>query len=286
MKKITYISKLVLLAVTFTLLNIACENEDYTDKATLNVATDVEASIALSNPLLSSQNVREADGDSYEYEVTLNKPQVVPIKIYIDQIAGNADENDIEFDHEITFAPYQTKAKGTINILNDNELEGDVTATIQIGNIKTANASVKTQKTVTFIIKDCYSNLAGTYSYVTTNCFSPGPPATSVTGPFSGTVTLTGTAGVYTLSDASFGGWLGLYGPQTNPVNNTANGVKLIDLCGKISYSGKDQFDEIFTFSNLVITGNKMKFKWENDYGERGETELTNPNGNWPALTL
>lgn len=288
MKKIINISKIMIFASILVLLNLSCENDDNTGKAPLNIATDVEASITLSNPLLINQTVREADANSYQYEITLNKPQVVPVKIYIDQISGNADEDDIDFDHEVLFAPYQTKAKGNISIKNDNELEGDVTAVIQIGNIKTANASIKTPTIVTFKIKDCFSALAGTYAYVTTNCFTPGPPIGNATGPFTGNVTFTATttSGEYSISDASFGGWLGLYGPQTNTVNNTANGVKLLDLCGKISYTGKDQYDEIFTFSNLVITGNKMKFKWENDYGEKGETELTNPNGNWPVLSL
>ncbi len=127
----------------------------------------------------------------------------------------------------------------------------------------------------------CPSSLAGTYAYVTTNCYTPGPPAGNAAGPFTGTVTLTGTGGTYAISDASFGGWIGLYGP-----GNIATGVKLKDVCNKISYSGVDQYNEVFLFSNLVITGNQMSFHWENDYGEYGDTVLTNPNGNWPPLFL
>jgi hypothetical protein len=127
----------------------------------------------------------------------------------------------------------------------------------------------------------CISNIGGTYAYVTTNCSAP--TGETAIGPLTGSVTFssTATAGLYNISDAAFGGWLGLYGP-----GNIATGVKLQDVCNKISYNGVDQFGEVFTFSNLVITGNKMKFHWENDYGEKGDTELTNPNGNWPALTL
>ncbi len=286
MKKIKI--SLVLSFLSISLITItSCEkDDDGTGASTLEVASDVTGNVMLMAPLTATQIVKEAEVGVYEYKIELNKAQPVDIHVNVSKISGNAKEDDdFKFDHVVIIPAYSKSATGTIEILNDDLSEGQEDFTLQVGGVNTSNATLPS-KNLTFSIKDCYSNLAGTYSYVTTNCYSPGPPVTNAVGPFTGSVTLTGTGGVYTLSDASFGGWLGLYGPQTNPVNNTANGVKLIDLCGKMSYSGKDQYDEIFTFSNLLITGNKMKFKWENDYGERGETELTNPNGNWPALTL
>jgi hypothetical protein len=267
----------------------SCEKDDNgTGKSTLEVSQSVEGKIILTTPLNATQTVKEAETGVYEYEIELNKSQPVDVHIHISKLNGTADEDeDFKFDHLIVIPAYSKAGKGKIEILNDAISESQEDFTLQIGDIKTSNAFI-TPSIIKFSIKDCFSNLAGTYAYVTSNCYTPGPPAGNATGPFTGNVTFTATAtsGEYTISDASFGGWLGLYGTQTNPVNNTANGVKLLDLCGKISYSGKDQYDEIFTFSNLVITGNKMKFHWENDYGEKGDTELTNPNGNWPALTL
>jgi hypothetical protein len=127
----------------------------------------------------------------------------------------------------------------------------------------------------------CPSNLAGTFSYSTTNMGEPG--GGRVAGPVTGTVKFTtADAGMYAISDASFGGWTGLYGP-----GNIATGVKLKDICNKISYSGVDQYNEVFTFSNLVVNGTKLSFHWENDYGEFGDTTLTRADGtNWPTLTL
>lgn len=128
----------------------------------------------------------------------------------------------------------------------------------------------------------CPSDLGGTYEFTTTNVKAP--TGETADGPLTGTVTFEDQGGgVYNISDASFGGWEGLYGP-----GNTALGVQLKDICGKISYTGVDQYDEVFTFSNLVVNGDKISFHWENDYGEYGDTTLTRTDGsNWPPdLTL
>lgn len=127
----------------------------------------------------------------------------------------------------------------------------------------------------------CPSDLGGTYNYITTNVKAP--TGETAAGPLTGTVTFEDTGGgVYKISDASFGGWIGLYGP-----GNIAEGVTLTDVCNKIAYTGVDQYGEVFTFSNLVINGSQMSFHWENDYGEFGDTTLVRTDGsNWPALNL
>jgi hypothetical protein len=282
MKKIT---NQILLSLIFvlTLTFIGCdEKDDLTNQSNLVVATGVGATINLTTPLAVAQTVKEGEEDTFTYTINLNKAQVSPITIVVKQIGGSAkEEDDFEFDHQVTIPAYSTSATGTIHILNDTQEEGDENFTLQIGDVTTANASFTPFK-VSFVIKDCFSKLAGTYSYVTTNCYTPGPPAGSVAGPFTGTVTFTETAaGLYTISDGSFGGWLGLYGP-----GNISTGLSLRELCGKISYEGDDQYGDEYTFANLVINGNQMTFDWSNTYGEYGTTTLTKSNGNWPPLTL
>ena len=287
MKKI--INKiLVVLILAFATTFVSCEADDQaTDKGTLNVATGIVATTTLTSPLAVTNVTKEAEEKVYSFTVTLNKPQVVPVVVYVTQIDGTADENDFSFESQVTVPAYTTTAKGSVTILNDSKKEGDETFTLQIGDLQTANATATFNK-ISFVIKDCYSDLAGTYTYVTTNCYTPGPPAGNAAGPFTGSVTLVQTSsGVYSLTDASFGGWLGLYGPQTPATNNTANGVTITDFCGKLGFGEKDQYGEIFTFSNLVISGANMSFKWTNDYGEYGSTVLTRTDGtSWPALTL
>lgn len=127
----------------------------------------------------------------------------------------------------------------------------------------------------------CPSDLGGTYEYSTTNIGEPQGYFTNEI--VTGTVTFEDLGGgVYNISDASFGGWRGLYGP-----GNIAEGVQLSDICNKIAYIGVDQYGEVFTFSNLVVNGSQISFHWENDYGEYGDTTLKRTdNSNWPDLTL
>ena len=288
MKKIINKYFICFLTLSLVFLSSCTDNDQATDKGTLNLESGVVAKVNIAAPLLSANSTREADQDSYSYTVTLNKPQSVAVKVYVTQAGGTANSKDFTFDTEINIPAYETKATGKISILNDSDKEGDETIILQIGNNKTANATVEPVN-VSFTIKDCYSALAGTFTRVTTNCYTPGPPVTAVAGPFSGTVTLTQTAsGVYSLSDASFGGWVALYGVQSPAANNTANGVSFSVSCGKLSVIGKDQYLEVFKLENLVISGRTMTFKWSNDFGEYGTTTLTRTElqGNWEPLTL
>lgn len=263
------------------MLFVACDDSgDATGYSNLIVNENVVGTINLASPLTNSQTVREGDQGVYTYTITLDNPQPVDIHVSVLQIAGDADDHDFEYDHNIVIPAYSTSASGEIKILTDDEDEETETFTLRISNANTSNASIASQE-LTFSIIDCYSDLAGTYSYTTTNIGEPG--GGFVAGPVTGTVTFTAAgSGVYNISDASFGGWIGLYGP-----GNVATGVQLVDSCDEIAYSGVDQFNEVFTFSNLVINGANMSFHWENDYGEFGDTTLTRTDGtNWPNLTL
>lgn len=126
----------------------------------------------------------------------------------------------------------------------------------------------------------CPSDLEGTYEFTTINIGEPG--GGTVSGPVTGTVNLTAKGGgVYDISDGSFGGWEALYGPPG------ATGVTLIDICNQIKFGGADDYGDTYTMTNLVVTGNKISFHWENTYGEYGDTVLTRTDGtDWPPLTL
>jgi hypothetical protein len=283
MKKI-FNTKFSLALAFASLLLTSCDDKgDATGYSTLIVAEGVVGTINLDAPLAATQTVREGDQGVYTYNITLNKPQSVDIHIKISQIDGNADDNDFEFTREIVIPAYSTVGVGEIKIFYDAEDEDTETFKLRIGDVNTSNALVTSQE-LSFEILNCFSDLAGTYNYVTTNCYAPGTPPISVAGPLTGTVTFAATAdaGVYALSDGSFGGWVGLYGPDT-----FATGLKFVDLCGEVAYGGEDQYGDDYTFTNLVINGSSMSFHWENTYGEYGDTTLSRPDGsNWPNLTL
>lgn len=140
-----------------------------------------------------------------------------------------------------------------------------------------ANASYNQTFKLSMTLK-CTSNLAGTYSFSTVNFYTPANGGTLITSPTTGTVTLTQSGdGVYGISDASFGAWLIFYG-------EAATGLKLNDMCGKLSFSGKSQYNDTFTISNVSVNGNKLTFKWTTSYNEYGTTTLTRTDGSsWPT---
>ncbi|HQW69480.1 MAG TPA: hypothetical protein PLH25_07420 [Flavobacterium sp.] len=283
MKKIINIKSITIAFLSSVVLFSCDNNDDATGYSNLIVTEGVVASISLSSPLQTSQTVREADEDSFSYTITLDKTQAVDIHITVSQIDGDAnadsDHPDFEFDHVLVIPAYTTSVTGTIKILNDTESEDDETVTLKLGGTNTSNASLN-PVTVSFTIEDCFSDLAGTYTYSTTNCSAP--TGETAAGPITGSVTFEETEpGKYELSDASFGGWIGLYG------SGVATGVSFLDLCGQLSFTGVDQYNETFFITNLVIDGANMSFHWENDYGEFGDTTLTRTDGtNWPQLSL
>jgi hypothetical protein len=180
--------------------------------------------------------------------------------------------SDFEIGDQLKITAELTLKDGSIQKIINNDGTDNFSSNVATSNLykvfQTYNVS-------------CPSSLGGTYNYITTN--AKAPTGQSAIGPLTGTVTLEDQGGgVYEISDASFGGWIGLYGP-----GNIATGVKLTDVCNKIAYTGVDQYNEVFTFSNLVINGSQMSFHWENDYGEFGDTTLIRPDGSsWPNLNL
>ncbi|WP_312090320.1 hypothetical protein [Chryseobacterium sp.] len=130
------------------------------------------------------------------------------------------------------------------------------------------------------LIQGCDSNLAGTYQYSTINAFTPDGGGTSVSGPLTGNVVFQKVSdGIYAVSDSSFGAFSQFPGYAA-----TSTGVRIQDLCGKLSFITNNQYGDSFTISNVVVNGNKLTFKWMSSFGETGTTTLTKANGNWPGL--
>lgn len=123
----------------------------------------------------------------------------------------------------------------------------------------------------------CASYLGGTYQFTTTNVNAP--TGEFAAGPLTGTVTFKDLGGgVYDISDASFGGYNAIYD------GDIAKGVQLQDICNKISFSGKDQYNDVYSFTSMTVNGENLTFHWKNDYGEYGDTTLTRTdNTNWPS---
>jgi hypothetical protein len=154
---------------------------------------------------------------------------------------------------------------------------------LNLGNVFTSGGTTSYTPLITISLV-CASDLGGTYSYVTTNiqcenCDAsvPGEGACGVSVSGTGTLKETGNLGVYSVSDATFGE----YGCAW--ADTPAEGVTLIDVCGKISTGGSDKYSLVYTFTIKGNDGETLTIDWENDYGDSGTTELTRTDGKaWP----
>lgn len=298
--------KLIFSLLAVVLLMPSCENDGGDSKLTL-----IEG---------AAPNVQKIENtDSFINLVAINEGASINLGVTIDKALGDVVSMDVVLfyfkgtgevykgtlasnvtDFPATFNITQTEIFAAFEEINDpsdfeigDQLTVTTDLTLEDGRVikmisdeGTPNFGANVGNTAAFTVLQTYnvscpSDLGGVYEYSTTN--SSAPTGEFSAGPDTGTVEFTDLGGgVYEISDASFGGWEGLYGP-----GNIATGVTLTDICNQISYTGVDQYGEVFTFSNLVVNGNQMSFHWENDYGEFGDTTLTRTDGtDWPDLFL
>lgn len=151
MKKIFKIS---LFALSLVLFN-SCENDDATGHSTTPATKNVNG--VITTPSNSTINVMEEDEGVYTYSVTLDKPQVVDIHVHVSQKSGNATFGEDYEASDIVIPAYATTATGTLKIKKDCEIEGVENFTLQIGDIRTSNASIPS-KTISFTIGNSLSD--------------------------------------------------------------------------------------------------------------------------------
>jgi hypothetical protein len=126
----------------------SCNKEDYTGHSDLTpsnptITVDVPTGVV---------SLIESDY-TYTYTVTLSEPQIVDVAIYVTQIEGDAtlgEDFDIANTSSRVYIPaYATTGTLSIKIKADDFLEGTETFKLQIGDERTANATI-TPVTVDF----------------------------------------------------------------------------------------------------------------------------------------
>ncbi len=127
----------------------------------------------------------------------------------------------------------------------------------------------------------CFSDLGGTYNYVSTNFQAI--TGNCPTDPVTGTVTWTDQGGgVYLTSDLGFG----QYGTTCwNDAPATSGNAKFSDVCNKITSAGTDQYGLTYTYTITAVNGPNLSISWFNDYQDSGDVVLTRTDGkDWPPL--
>lgn len=66
--------------------------------------------------------------------------------------------------------------------------------------------------------------------------------------------------------------------------DGAAGTLQLDDTCGRLSYTGTDQYGDSWTISDVVVNGPQLTFTWLSDWGETSRVTLTRTDGeDWPA---
>lgn len=144
-----------------------------------------------------------------------------------------------------------------------------------------ADGEELTNRVKTNITFTCESDLAGEYTFSTTDIVSG--DGTDVSGcgvAATGSGELIETSGgVYTFTDNTFGLFDCAYGPAPTQGNLTIS-----HLCGKITWEGEDHYGDTYSMNIINNTGVALTFEWHNTYGDGGTTTLTRTDGKtWPA---
>ena len=123
----------------------------------------------------------------------------------------------------------------------------------------------------------CPSSLEGTYQYQTAAASVTCAKNGTIDNDLSGEVTFIALGdGQYNISDWSFGAYNACGGSEKVA---DSPGLQFTETCQEIAFTGKvDKFEDKWSFISTV-DGNNWTIQWENTFGEKGETILTNENG-------
>lgn len=127
----------------------------------------------------------------------------------------------------------------------------------------------------------CFSDLGGTYDFVSTNLFAVTGSCPS--GEVTGTVTWTDMGGgTYLTSDLGFGQY---ESSCWNDGPATSSNATFKDVCNQIISGGQDQYGLTYIWVITDVSGPDLSMSWTNDYGDGGDVVITRTDGtDWPAL--
>ena len=190
--KILYTAVLLFSA---TFLWYSCDDDDLTGYSTISPANSI-LNITLDAP--NSETFVEEDR-TYTFTATLSEPQIVDVPVYVEQVSGTADENDVSLPHDLIIPAGSLSLTSTIEVFRDLEPEDTETAVIQIGTGDESNVVVNGQ-TLTLTLQDY---VFCTWTLVTSDTYGDGWNGGYVSVDVDGTVTDYAAAGSGTTFEIS-----------------------------------------------------------------------------------
>ena len=148
----------------------------------------------------------------------------------------------------------------------------------------TAAGKYRSSQSLTIPVS-CFSDLGGTYDYVSINLVATGDGAgVCPTGEVKGQVTFTDLGGgTYLTSDLGFGQYESACwsdGPATS------DAATFKDICNTLISGGQDQYGLTYTWTVMAVSGADLSISWENDFGDGGDVIISRPDGSaWPNLS-
>jgi len=283
-------NKLIILFTAIVL--VSCFDEPGTDIVWGNDAYLELDRAGQPNPVVNSIFQRLNDGTTYTLNVQVNlmgKPRsTATVANFAIDAASTAipgvHYNQITPGTSVTIPAGENVANIQFQIIADNIVAGEVWPLII--NLTGGDVPLSNYVKATYRIQvSCPSNLAGTYSYVSTNVLrgtGSGSNAFPACNGITGNGTLAAVSnGVYTITDATFGQFACAWGDT--PPGGT---LRFNDLCDNISFSGTDKYGDSYTLTVVSVTASVLTIDWLNTYGDGGRAALTRTDGKtWP-LTL
>jgi len=136
-----------LAALTIGLFIVSCDQEDNTGLSTF---TPPSPSLSVATSISNLSLVE--DNSVYTFTATLSEAQLVDVKLFVNQIGGDATPGvDYTVDGSLVIPAGSLSATGKVKILSDDLIEATETVKLQIGDNRTANAQL-TPATMDFTI--------------------------------------------------------------------------------------------------------------------------------------
>ncbi len=132
-----YIKYLTLISA-FSILLVACDNDDFTGHSRL-----VPTSPVITVTLPAQADLDDPAQDVFDVTVTMSVAQIVDVAVHSVQTGGDAvAHDDYDIEDRIIIPKGQTEGVFSLHINSDELLEGPLTLTLKIGDARTANADI------------------------------------------------------------------------------------------------------------------------------------------------